>query len=181
VPSSPDEPTGVIWIKTDPDASGLYVPTLEIDDDTSMVLDHDLAMAYAEYVLTQVARAEHDSRILRQLTASVSRDGAVQVIVDLRADRPPVSSPVPYLSMEPGVSQASSGGFLKLHIKGSTEPVGQWSLEQGREHAMHVIQAIEMARLDEAYRKCLVTMIGLDDATARSAVGGLATYDDEPR
>jgi hypothetical protein len=175
--TQPDEENvGTIWIRTEPDLTGTYRLKIEINDDRGQFLTADEARAYGEYVLAQTVLADYDSMVFRQLTAG-SKDprAAADVIQDLRKDRVPARSPLS-LALRPGVNMQGKP-FMTVVIDG--KDVGQWSIPDAREHALRILEGVQRADLDEQYRRTLVSLVGLDDATARRAVEGLATYGDE--
>lgn len=169
-----DESVGMVWIRTLADLDGTYRVSLEINEDDSVFLDHDTAMLWAEYVHINAAIADYDSKVFRQLSAGAPRDYAIQILQDMRKDRVVPLSPTA-LSFHPGVNIQ---GQPFLHILYKDKPIGQWELADARSHAGHIIESIYIADLDGAYRRTLVSEIGLDDATARRAVDGLSTYGD---
>lgn len=175
--TQPDEENvGVVWIRTEPDITGTYRLKIEIDEDRGQFLTAEEARAYGEYVLGQTVLAHYDSLVFRQLTAGTKDPrAAADVIQDLRKDRVPAQSPLP-LALRPGVN-IQGKPFMTVVIDG--KDVGQWSIPDAREHALRILEGVQRADLDEQYRRTLVSLVGLDDAVARSAVEGLTTHDGE--
>lgn len=175
-----DEGAGVIWVRTEPDSSGTYRLKLEIDEDHGQFLDVDQARAWAEYVLHQAVLAHYDALVFRQLTHSTNDPRAAgDVIQELRKDRADYSNPnlsVQRLRLRPGVN-IKGKPFLTVVIDGQDK--GQWDYEQAQTHAVRILEGCQRADLDEQYRRTLVGLVGLDDATARRAVMGLSSHDDD--
>ena len=94
------------------------------------------------------------------------------MVTDLRADRPPLdAAATDPLTFTPGVSLARRHPSLALHRHG--EQIGQWEVGDARGHALHVLEAVAVADLDAAYRRALVGMVDLDEATAVVVVDDL--------
>lgn len=166
----------VISILTQPDIDGTYRVTLEIDADTSYNLDRCTAQTHATAILAAVARAEHDAAVIRQMRkVGTGREAAVELITTIRADRPAIDWPAP-LQLTPGVSSKTGDPFLHVTIK--RKAIGQWTMDDARNHAMSVLEAVEVADLDGAYLRALMT-IGVDEPRARATVGNLADFRDD--
>lgn len=171
-----DDDPGTVWVRTDPTPDGVYRPTLEFGGDVAHVLDEHSAAVHALEVIGAVAEAEHDAAIVAQLTKLTGdRDAAGLIVAGLRADRPPVTWSTP-IQLTPGVSAFSGQPFLVVSVNG--KQIGQWSVADARGHATYVLAAVRAAQLDSAYLRSLRS-IGLDDPTARAAVGDLANYVDQ--
>lgn len=168
-----DTNQGQVWIRTAPTPGGTYRVTLEIDDDTAQVLGRGWAQIYASAILAAVARAEYDAAVIRQMTAVAGQTAAVALVAQMRADRPPITWPTP-LTLDPGVSAATGAAFLHILIKG--EIVGQWTIPDAREHALAVLEAVEVADLDGAYLRALRSSCGVDEHQARVVVDGMAEH-----
>jgi hypothetical protein len=127
-------------------------------------------------VLEAVGRADYDAAVYAQLSKLGITDSAVvQVVTDLRADRPPLDTAATApLELVPGVSHRNRRGFLTLKVHG--EEVGQWELADARHHALACLEVQTAVDLDAGYRAALVGIIGLDDAHARNVVAGLAEH-----
>lgn len=167
----------VIWIKTDlaVDGSG-YVASLEVGDDTARVLTPREALSHAYGVLAAVGRAEYDVAVAKQLTRKlkVNLEAALQIVSDLRADRPPLDPADTFpLVIEPGVN-ARLKPFLAISCKGMEK--GQWDMEQARGHAMAVLTVASVADLDSGYLRCLVSTVGIDRNKALQVVDDLQNY-----
>jgi hypothetical protein len=168
-----EENPKTVWIRTAPDADGVYRPVLEVDADTAYNLTEDSACKYAMYVLRAVAVAEHDAAVFRQLKEITgSEDAAAQLIRDLREERPPLVPLLP-LVLVPGVSALTKEAFLDIEIHGSKE--GQWTMADAREHALTVLEMVCVADLDGAYLRILKT-IGIEDDRARAVIGDLGNW-----
>lgn len=178
--SEPAEDDGSVWIRSHPDEQGIYRLVLEMGPDDSIPLTRALADAWAREVLSAVAAAEYDAALVRQMRAMGLDDGAVVVMVqEMRADRAgeTPSSLIPGLSLTAGVSARTGDGFLTLARHG--KPVGQWSMDDAREHAVTMLTAIEVAGLDGAYLRA-AEKFGLDRNRALQAVDDLGRFRGEP-
>jgi hypothetical protein len=168
-----------IWIRTAPDLHGVYRVSLEFDDDTAFTLSPETAAQYANYVLQAAAAAEHDAAIVAQLSKLTDdMKAAVQIVADLRADRPALSAVSP-LSLEPGVSAYTGEPFLSVKVDG--EAAGQWTVADAREHAIFAMEAIHVADLDGAYLRVLRGVVQLDEDRARAVVGDLLNWRKEAK
>lgn len=165
-----------LWVSTDPTPDGVYRVNLMWGPDQALVLDQETAMAHAREVLNAAAEAEYDAAVAKQLRArGVDHKAVVQMVLDLRAERPEVPPPTP-MSLTPGVSAFTGQPFIGLHMHG--KQIGQWSPDDARDHAVYVLMSLRVAELDSAYLRGL-RAIGLDDSTARAVVGDLATHRDD--
>lgn len=172
--------TDNVWVKTEPSVDGTtYTVTIEASPDVAVVLDHDRAARYAWGVLDAAHRADYDAAVLRQMRDKLGVDlrTIAQLVTDMRADRPPLDDAGTYpLRLEPGVAADGGHGFLRLSIGDDREPVGQWTTEDARQHALHVMESVKVADLDAGYRRALVGIVGVSDSTAQQAVGDLANF-----
>lgn len=162
-----------LWIKSEADEHGTYHVYLELGEDDVIPLGVDDAYGWAREVLSAVAAAEYDAAVLHQADALGLEDAAVEVVTQLRADRAehvPVSA-IPGLALVPGVSAATRMGFLRLERHG--EPIGQWELEDARQHALAVIEAFEVSILDSSYLRMLERAIGVERDRALQVVADL--------
>jgi len=175
VPQEHSHEDGDAWIHTEPTPDGTgYMVTLIVDEDRSISLERPVAMEYAYTVLKVVSYAEYDAAVLKQITQRVDRESAMQIVVDLRKDRPePDFAVMTPLSLEPGVN---TRGEAFVVVKKDGEQVGTWSVEQAREHALTILEAISVAELDEAYLRCLKGVIGVEGHIAQAMVGDLQEF-----
>lgn len=166
-----------VWIKNEPDEQGTYHVYLELGPDDVIPLDVTTAYQWAREVLSAVAQAEYDAAVIKQIEALGMPPKAVAEVVGTlredRADHVPVSA-IPGLQLVPGVSQRSRMGFLRLDRRG--EPIGQWELDDARQHALAVIEAFEVSILDSAYLRALEHNIGIERGRALNVVGDLINH-----
>ena len=167
-----EEELPVVWLRTTADENGAYRCTLEVNDDVALFLDRAGAAAYAYNLLNAVAIAEYDAAVLAQLTSMSNQEAAVQIVVDLRKDRPEGRQYGP-LQFMPGVNQHGKP-FLTVHL-GETV-LGQWSLPDARTHALHALESVLVADLDSAYLRLLRGAVGVDENTARNTVDDLINH-----
>lgn len=161
----------IIWVRTQPDLEGKYRLALEVDEDTSLFLDHEQAIAYADYLHRQIVFATFDARVYAQVRGFSNLPQAAALISDFRKKRTPSPSPV-ILRLVPGVN-ADGDPFLHVYLR--DEAVGQWSLEDARSHAQAVLEGVHITELEDQYLDLLVKDVGIDESTARSAIEQLGT------
>ena len=165
-----------VWVISDVAPDGTYVVTVQAGQDVALTLPPDRAVGYVLAVLAVCAAAEFDAAVVTQFTRlGLSVEDAALSVRDLRADRPPVdpAATAPLLFV-PVVKSRSRRPVIHLLVDG--EVVGEWEPDEVREHAMHVLDAVVVADLDAGFRRFLVGTVGLDDETARAAVGDLQRH-----
>lgn len=169
-------PQDAIWVKTAPSPDGkTYMVTLEASEDQALCLTTTSAAAYVHVLLGAVARAEYDAAVVAQMTALVPGPHAVSLVIrELRENRPPLDdSRTAPLRFTPGVSQGHDP-FIRVDIEGRANSF-QWTPGEARQHALHVLDAVQAADLDSHYYRVLRSMVNLDEPRARAvvdAVGG---------
>lgn len=160
-----------LCVSSDVGPDGTYVLTVTTGPDTVFVLDYEAALRYVTHVVGAAARAEYDAAVIAQLASlGVPTPEAGLLIRQMRADRPPLASEWP-ISFEGIV--ASKTLRPEVTIQADGEPVGQVGTGALVEHALNVLDAVNIAELDNAYRRHLVGVVGLNDDSARAAVAGL--------
>lgn len=168
---------GSVWIRTVPTKPGSYGIVLDLDDDHAQHLTPNQAHAHALAVLRSVQITEHDAKVYGQLAALTDTATAAGLVLALREDRAPLSdrdqSTLPF-HLEPGIT-IQGKPFLRFLVAGKA--IGQWSLDQAREHAIGVLEAVVAAQLDTAYHRALVDSVGLDAPAAERAVDALAAVE----
>lgn len=166
-----------VWIKSEPDEAGAYHLYLELGEDDVVPLGMEEAYGWAREVLSAVAAAEYDAAVLRQIQSlDLPVEAAVEMVRTIRDDRAehiPISM-IPGLALIPGVSAFTGNGFLRLERHGKA--VGQWEMDDARQHALSVIEALEVTVLDSAYLRALEHTVDLDRGRAMAVVGGLAEH-----
>lgn len=176
---SEETPTSV-WVTSDLTPSGGYQLAIHFDDDTSRVLDRDAAYAYAATVLDAAERADYDAAVIRQFTRKMgtTKELAAHSVADLRADRPPLDlTAIAPLELQPGVSAKTGNAFLVIAREG--RQIGQWSTEDARGHALHVLSALHAIPLDAAYRRYLIGQVGIEPERALNVVDDLQNHRDQ--
>lgn len=165
-----------LWVKTEPDLAGVYHVVLELGPDDIWTLDEDAAYRWVGHCLAAAAQAEYDAAVLAQLTAlGLPQDVVVATVQKLRSGRP-ASVPLAEgtgLALVPGVSASTRKGFLRIERNG--QPIGQWEIEDARQHGMYVVESVEVAKLDTAYLAVL-READLGDDVAHHAVANLGKY-----
>ena len=170
-----------VWITSDIALDGSYVVTLDINEDTSRILDRHAAINYALALFETVGQATYDVAILRQMQEKLQLplESAAQVVLDLRERRGlPTHSATAPLIFEGGVT-AKFKPFIVVkvkHGKGRIETLGQWSVEDARNHAFAMLDAVVAADLDSAYYSVLVGRIGIEGPRARNVIDDVANY-----
>lgn len=175
-----DEFTVKIWTKAD--AKGQFHVHMSWPG-TDLTLTSDLAHSWCQYVLAAVAAAEYDEAVMRQFTHLAPETthgkinlGGYTLIRQLRADRgeqyhdPLISD----FSLTPAVSGTTLAGFLQVHHK--KVRIGQWTLNDARQHALSLLESMATAPLDSAYLRLLTTTMRLPEAHARNVVNDLADF-----
>lgn len=170
-----------IWVKADVDMDGNYRLAVEYNEDTAVTFDQAGAVAYATEVFTAAAYAAYDAAVLKQMTKGLGLPPAeaAEVVKGLRADRPPLNQDaLGVLRMEPGVSAFTGKPFLRCSL--TANPMQwQWDPAEADQHAGHVVQCYPAANLDNAYRRYLVGVVGLDQGRAMAAVEDLAKWREQ--
>ena len=180
---------GEVWLRTVPDDKGRFHAELSFGDDLAVTLTPALAGRWAAAVLMAVSQAEHDAAIRLQILDVLTEDfegdreaAAAETIGDVRAARQPIGWPtrIP-AKLEPGVGVDSGKPFLHLWVKPNPgangwEPIGQWSVEDARGHALAVLEVAAVAELDTSYRNVMVLRFGVDPERALNVVGALGQY-----
>lgn len=166
-----------IWVTSDVTYDGHYTAAVHVDDDHTVTLNKASAYAYATTVLAAAERADYDAAVAAQMAGKlgIPKDVVGQVVAELRNDRPPLADAATApLRLQPGVSAKTGEPFLALFI--GTTQIGQWDPTDARQHAMHVLAAIEAVELDKAYRRYLVDKIGIGPDRALNAIANLANF-----
>lgn len=171
-----DETT--FWVSTVPTKKGHgFLVQIQLDDLTVTLNEHR-AMLYAAAVLRAAAYAEYDHSVYTQMRARFDHDHAFSVVRDLQNERPPLelkdSEPLLFL---PALQRDDARTPVVL-IRSASEQknLGTWALDQAREHAFVVVEAVAVSELDGAYLRTLRGTIGLDEDTARAVVGELSQH-----
>ncbi len=164
-----------VWINSEPDDEGRYHLYLELSADDVIPLSEDDAWGWVRECQEAMMVAEYDAAVLKQMTKVVNQSAAVELVRDLRADRPEFFT-MKHLNFEmvPGVSASTGKPFIHLKRKG--ELVGQWERSDIDRHTLGVIGAIMNRRLDEQYRRHLEGNVQIDRGTAGAVVMDLINY-----
>lgn len=167
----------VLWVQSDLGPDGTYVVGLHHGPDRAWVLTRDEAIRHASAVITQAERAEYDAAVISLLHDKLGmsmQDAATFLAKDIRPERPPVDEPGP-LTLVPGVSQRNGlHGFLTLKRDGAA--VGQWELDDARQHATAVLQVVAAVDNDAGLYRLLAGVIRLDKERARAIVADIASH-----
>jgi hypothetical protein len=167
-----------IWVISDVHPDGSYRTTIQFDQDTVLPLGAGHARRYAAAVVRYAAYAEHDAAVVRQMHGKLGLPlaEAAAVVAELRQQRagePPANDTAP-LALEPGVSGRTGNAFLVVRVKGKV--ISQWTPDDARQHAVHVLDVLAGVDLDTAYYRYLHTNVGLGEPQARAAVGDLINF-----
>lgn len=128
---------------------------------------------YAQVVIAAAARAEYEQMVMQQLTARMGIDDKVMVahvLLDLREQVGPIpnaASTAP-LTFTPIFGHNTRQGMVQVEYAGI--PFSQWTPADAFGHAHAVLKLVAVADLDRAYTRYLVDKVGLDLATASTAV-----------
>jgi hypothetical protein len=166
-----------LWVEQalDP-ATRRYVPSLRLGTET-IALTAKLAVGWARDVLAAAHAAAYDAAVLDQLTTSgLPPEHIAQVIRDLRADRPGrrTLELLPQIDLVPGVSASTREPFL--HVRWHGDVIGQWTVDDARGHALHLLESVQAADLDTAYLHLLVDRVHLDLNRATQLVHHLGEH-----
>jgi hypothetical protein len=174
-----DEPTG-IWLRDQPDEDGTYHLSIEISPDDEAPLDADTAYRWAREVLSAVAQAEYGAAVVRQAGElgldDVDAAHLLNALREVHAGQTPVTM-LRGLSVVPGVSASTREPFLHLRRDGKT--TAQWTPDDARRHALDVVEGVETAALDTAYRQVLEDRVGLDRLKAMVMVEHLGHPEEQ--
>lgn len=153
-----------------------YAVQLVLQAEPIARMDHAAALKHAAAVLAVAQHAEHDGALLRQMTEHLGMPAevAAHTVRSLRETRRvPSKADTAPLTLSPVVTSAMRAG-VDIHHRG--EQLGRWTLADARAHAQYLLEAVEAARLDTAYRRYLVDVVGVGEASASAAVYGLRDF-----
>lgn len=173
-----DEDLGAVWVASGVSALGVYTCEITYTDDVVRVLNPDQVGPYADTLTEAVVQAEHDAAIIAQLTSKVGLGAkdAWFVALALRESRPALDQrPVRPLLVRASVGQNTGQPYVTLRLSG-TKLRWRWDTADALAHAQYVRETRYVADLDGAYRRYLVSHLGLDDGTARAVVGELRRH-----
>lgn len=171
-----------LWIISDVLPDGTFAPSLTDGGDRAVSLCDGRAAGYATAVASAAARAQHDAAVLRQITelgtkrtdADYAEESAFFVVSELRSGRADlVCGLEPDVSVLPVLVKPESTPGVMVTMFGVD---GFMDVGQAMEHAAWVLAATEGAELDRRYCEYLQRHIGLDEPTARGAVGDLGEW-----
>lgn len=171
-----DDDHGVLWVQSDVMPDGTYVIGLHYGPDRAWTFTRTQAVNHAIAVFAQIERAEHDAAVIALLHTKLGLDlevAATFVAKDIRVDRPPIEDPSP-IRLAPGVSHRNLAPFLLLELDGA--PIGQWTLDDARQHAVYVLQTVEAVESDARLYRALVGLVDLDEERSRAIVGDVAHH-----
>lgn len=176
--SDADEPV-TVWASSDVAPDGMYVPTVHVGDDDIRALNRAQALAYAQAVLAVCERVEYESAVARQLRSTgMPLSMVTSVIAGLRQDGPaPADGVMEPLRLEGGVN-GQLEPFVGVFRARDDARLGQWTVADGRSHALSVLRCTDAVELDAAYRRFLVSRVGVPPATAAAMVGDLGRFRD---
>ena len=147
-----EEPAAV-WVESDRTPTGAYRATIHPTPDVSISipLDYRRATAYALAVVTACEYADYDAAVIAQMRAAgLGLTDAAGYVAALREMRRPVAdSDTTPLTYVPIVSQHDWRPYVHVYLH--DEPLTQWTPDEARGHAMHVLSAVVAAHLDQRY------------------------------
>lgn len=175
--TTPSDEPRTVWVISDlmPDRV-TYMPVVHYGD-TILGLPGDAAIAYAIAVTRAAEAAAYEEAICAQLNGPLKgkMELIAVVIQDLRKDRPSIDAAATApLGFEPFVTASSHEGAIYLSVNG--QRVGQWTVDDARQHAAHVLQVYCGVDLDAAYRRHLVGVLNLPSQTALGMVDNLRNH-----
>jgi hypothetical protein len=172
-----------IWVISDRTPDDTYLVVVQVGPDTVITLPSAKgAEAYARAVIAACAYAEYDAAIFAQMHRVTKGDDqlAMSVVMDLREKRPPLDNVATApLSFVPIVAHRTKKPAI--HVELDRVPFSQWSPEEARGHAMHVLDAAAVVSLDAAFLNYQTTELGLDLERARAVVDQLREHREADR
>lgn len=166
-----DVPPGALL----PGATMQYTATVTARG-TVLPLTRETGLAYAATVMEAAARAEYDQAVYRHMYEMLGdHRQALSTVLELREDRLPLDDSATFpFTFEPLVLSKTMTGAVNGYVRGAA--VTQWPVADARQHALHVLDAVVAVELDTAYHRYLKTVIGLEAADCRAAVGLLREH-----
>lgn len=170
-----------ISITSSPDSNGEYQLIIEFGDTGEIVpLDTDLARAWTDEVVSAICRAEYDVAVVRQMAeilGDTEREVGTAFIAEMRSQRGDFQHQPMFkgLRMIPGVAFDTGEPFIA--IARDDEILGQWTVQDARAHALGLLEALEIARLDSAYFAMMQRM-DVDTDMAAIAINDLGRFRD---
>lgn len=173
-----DEPA-TVWASSDVAPDGEYVLTVHVGEDDIRAMNRAEALAYAQAILAVCERAEYESAVARQLRSTgMPLSTVTSVIAGLRQDGPaPADAVMAPLRLEGGVNGRLEP-FIGVFRARDGGRVGQWTVADGRDHALAVLRCADVVELDAAYRRFLTEPVGVPAGRAEAMVGDLARFRD---
>lgn len=168
-------------MRVDRTFNGEYVAVVELGADQSMPLNAGNAFRYARAVAAVAQRTEYDAAMLRQMIhhLKLGKTEALQMVQEIRAARDPIDEDaLGLLHLEPGVTENLRGSGLRpfLTVMANGRPLGEWSIEEARSHALAVLETVEATELDAGYWRFLTGRIGAEDVPAAYMVANIARW-----
>lgn len=176
----PDAVEGALWVEQHLDvARNTYRPVLRFRDDV-VPLTPKVALAWAQDVLDAAHAAAYDAAVMAQVRTALDLPITVagEVVKELRADRAPrrTLQALPDIDLTPGVAAASGQPFLILTWRG--KPLGQWTVDAARGHALHLLESVVVADLDSTYYRLLRNRFEAEPGPASAMVHDLVNFRD---
>jgi len=162
-----------VWVESDRTPQGIYRATIHPTPDVSIPLGHAQATVYAEAVVLVCEYADYDAAVIAQLTAlGISVEQAAEQVAEMRKQRrvPPRAATAP-LVFTPVVSASTGRPYVHVYLRGKA--LTQWSTDDARGHAMHVLSVAVAATLDRRYHEHLTRVVGLTAEQAATTVHNL--------
>lgn len=140
-----------VWVESDRTPTGAYRATIHPTPDVSIPLDRRRALGYARAVITACEYADYDAAVIAQMRAAglglVDAAGYVAALREMR--RPVPDGDTAPLTYVPIVSQYDWRPYVHVYLHDA--PLTQWTPDEARGHAMHVLSAAVAAHLDQRY------------------------------
>lgn len=168
--------TAGLWVRSERMPSGAYGVAVSVGEDVAFTLAPAAAQRYALGVLAAATTAEHEAAIvatIRGIGGELGDEHAVQIVGDVRADRPPLAPAGPF---QLATNVTRDGGPL-VAFRAPALPVEDFAVDAGaaREHATAVLTALVAADLDATVLRVLRTW-GIDEHRAAGFVAALARH-----
>jgi hypothetical protein len=158
-------------VTTDLMPDGTYAATCSLGEDVAWTLPPGRAAAYSNAVDSLATAAEHDAAVYAALRCKgLPQDLIAAVLLRCRSHRPSTDRWTAPLVITAGITlREPHGPFLIVRHPDRPDLDWQWTPQQAREHASHVINVCAAAILDSTLSSVLAEL-GVDAETIPAVV-----------
>ena len=163
-----------VWCRADLSPLGVYMLTIEYDQDNVLALGRDELLEYVAVLNDALVRAIYTEGMRRQFRDqwNLADDVALPTVQEIRDSWPELRRFHPF-EIRPCVSFE---GNVSVQVWRGDQVVVQFAPHNVREHVNHAMQVYAVADLDASYRRYLLGVIGTDKARAAAAVATLGKH-----